>query len=116
MAKIVFVHWNEAEAEARVKPLRDAGHQVRVHWSTVERLTVGDIAVEAVVISLDRLPSHGREIANWFASAKKRRGIPLVFSGGDVEKAKLAKGLFPRAHFCSTEAIVETLARVVAGA
>lgn len=115
MAKIVYVHWNEAEANSRVKPLRDAGHQVRVHWSTSERLAVGDFAVEAVVISLDRLPSHGREIAKWFAAAKKRQGIPLIFSGGDPEKVRLARGLFPQAHTCSSEEIGRTLDKILPG-
>ena len=34
MARIFYVLWNESEALERVASLIDAGHAVRVHWST----------------------------------------------------------------------------------
>ena len=34
------------------------------------------------MISLDRLPSHGRAVAEWLWEAKKRQHIPIVFLGG----------------------------------
>lgn len=34
MARIFYVHWNESEAFERIAPMTEAGHEVRVHWST----------------------------------------------------------------------------------
>ena len=32
--QLFYIHWNEAEANERVRALRRARHMVRVHWST----------------------------------------------------------------------------------
>ncbi|MEK6289000.1 MAG: hypothetical protein AABO57_25045 [Acidobacteriota bacterium] len=63
MAKVFYLHWNREEAEARAIVLKKAGHDVRCHWSTEEHIKLGDFTPEAVIISLDRLPSHGRAVA-----------------------------------------------------
>ncbi len=81
MAKILYVHWNEAEAAAHAEMLAASGHEVVVHASTDGKFS-NEWLPDALVISLDRLPSHGRAVAEWFWEAKKRRHIPIIFTGG----------------------------------
>ncbi|MDZ7269715.1 MAG: hypothetical protein ONB48_20970 [candidate division KSB1 bacterium] len=115
MAKIFYLHWHEAEARERVAPLLAAGYQLSVHWSQEKSVTFGEALPEALVISLDRLPSHGRAVAEWFWEAKKRQHIPIIFAGGQPDKVKVAKARFPKAIFCATEEVPAVLARCLKG-
>lgn len=96
MAAILYVHWNEAEAREQAAELAAAGHTARCHWSAGEKVTM-EARPDALVVSLDRLPSHGRAVAEWFRGAKKRRGTPLVFVGGAAEKVAGMRERFPDA-------------------
>ena len=71
MARIFYLHWNRPEAEARAAELATADHMVTCHWNTGEVPQMREPLPEAVVISLDRLPSHGR------AAAARRPAGPL---------------------------------------
>ncbi|MGH7595278.1 MAG: hypothetical protein ACREOI_02955 [bacterium] len=113
MAKIFYLHWNEAEAKARIAPLVAAGYEATCHWSTEEHAKFGDALPDAVVISLDRLPSHGRAVAEWFCEAKKRQHIPILFAGGQPNKVKATKAKFPQAIFCATEDVWAVLERAL---
>jgi hypothetical protein len=111
MKKIFYLHWNEAEAKTHIAPLVAAGYEVACHWSTKEHAQFGDTLPDAVVISLDRLPSHGRAVAEWFWEAKKRQHIPIIFAGGQPDKVKATKAKFPQAIFCATEEVPAVLKR-----
>ena len=113
MARLFYLHWNRDEVEARVAALKKAGHDVRYHWSTEEHVKLGDFKPEAVVISLDRLPSHGRAVAEWFWEAKKRQSIPIVFAGGTPEKVEATRAKFPRAKYCSLDEVPHVLERAL---
>lgn len=113
MAKVFYVHWNEAELQERLAPLQKAGYEVASHWSTETHARFGETLPEAVVISLDRLPSHGRAIAEWFVEAKKRQHIPIIFAGGQPDKVKATKAKFPKAIFCATEEVAGRLASLL---
>jgi hypothetical protein len=113
MAKILYVHWNEAELEARVAPLKAAGHEVLGHWNQEKQAKFGKDLPDAVVIALDRLPSHGRAIAEWFWEAKNRQHIPLLFAGGKPEKIEETRSRFPKAGYCGTDGVVEALAEIL---
>lgn len=52
-----------------------------------------------VLIDLDRLPSHGREVAVALRNSKALREIPIVFAGGADEKVKRIKDELPDATF-----------------
>jgi hypothetical protein len=116
MAKVFYLHWNREELEHRVRPLQAAGHQVASHWSTDDHIQLGDFAPEVVVISLDRLPSHGRQVAEWFWEAKKRRVIPILFAGGKADKVEATRTRFPDAVYCASEEVAQTLAGVLPAA
>ena len=109
MARIFYVHWNECEASERITPMVEAGHGVWAHWSTGSSPSLKGELPDAVVISLDRLPSHGRAVAEWFWEAKSRRRIPIVFEGGKPEKVAVARERFPEALFCDAGQAVDLL-------
>ena len=113
MARIFYVHWNECEALERITPITDAGHDVRAHWSTESSPSLKGEVPDALVISLDRLPSHGRAVAEWFWEAKSRRHILIVFEGGKQDKVVVARERFPAARFCETGQVAGMLRRLL---
>ena len=70
-----------------------------------------DSVPEVLVISLERLPSHGRAVAQWLWSAQYRRAIPVVFVGGRPDSVERARQQFGDAVFCGEH----ELAAVVSG-
>jgi hypothetical protein len=115
MAKIFYVHWNEAELKERIKPLQAAGNEVLSHWNTETGAKVKEPYPDAFVISLDRLPSHGKAIAGWVVESKKRQHIPLIFEGGQAEKVETTKQKFPQALYCKTGAVADVLQKLQSG-
>ena len=113
MAKVFLLHWDRSEAEDRASPLRRAGHTVSLHWSTDAGPNLKDALPDIAVISLDRLPSHGRAVAEWLWEAKKRQHVPIVFAGGGPDKVAATREKFPRAEYCPTSAIPETVERAL---
>jgi hypothetical protein len=109
MKNIFFIHFNEEELKEKIQPLKKAGYKVDYHYSTETTANLKDNVPEALVICLDRLPSHGKAYAGWFWEAKKRQHIPIVFCGGKPEKTGPLKIKFPKAVFCSHENLVATL-------
>jgi len=111
--KIFYLHWNETELKERLTPLKKADYEVTSHWSTETHPKFGETLPDAVVISLDRLPSHGRAVAEWFVEAKKRQHIPIIFAGGQPDKVQATKGKFPQATFCATGEVSAVLKRLL---
>jgi DNA-binding response OmpR family regulator len=120
MARLFFIHWNKEEAHERSRPLRDAGHDVTVHSDSGEEAwrLLKALPPDALVVSLDRLPSHGRRVAAVTTEHKRLRDVPVMFAGGELDKARAARRQFPEAAFSdwfSLVAAVEALlARVAA--
>ena len=112
MARIFYLHWNQKEAEAQAAKIKKAGHEVLCHSSTEDHIKLRDFAPDVVVISLERLPLHGRHVAEWFWEAKKRQVIPFIFSGGKPEKVDVVRKKFPKAVYCEREEVVTALARL----
>jgi hypothetical protein len=99
----------------RIKPLQAAGIEVLPHWQTEIGAKIVEPYPAMFVISLDRLPSHGRAFAEWAIKAKKRRGIPLIFEGGQAEKVAATKQKFPQAFYCKTGAVADVLQKLKSG-
>jgi hypothetical protein len=114
MARIFYVHWNEQEAGNAVGALRAGGHTVRAETAS------GKSAWEALkadppdvlVVCLDRLPSHGRRTAAVTTESARLRTLPMVFVGGEPDKVAAAKSQFPRAAFCGSDQLLQTIERV----
>jgi len=112
MANVFYLYWNKKEAETRAAEIKKAGHKVLHHWSTEDHVKLENFSPDVVVISLDRLPSHGRHVAEWFWEAKKRQVIPIIFAGGKPEKVDVVRKKFPKAVYCESEEVVTALARL----
>ena len=118
MARIFYVHWNKDEAMETVRELRDAGHSVNVHWDQTQG--AGNDAwnkiraqpPEALVVSLTRLPSHGRRIAAVTIQTKKLRDVPVFFVGGEKDKIAVARQQFPNAKFVTGKKLVAALEKI----
>jgi hypothetical protein len=113
MAKVFYLHWNEAELRERIAPFERAGHEVRAHSSRGDVAKWGEWRPDVVVISLDRLPSHGRAYAEWIWEAKSRRSIPIVFAGGAPDKVAATRKKFPAAIYCPTADALRTAERAL---
>jgi hypothetical protein len=110
MARVTYVHWDESEAHDVARRLVAGGHEVTVHWAAGEGMQA-DSVPEVLVVSLERLPSHGRAVAQWLWSAQYRRAIPIVFVGGARDPVERAREQFGDAVFCGEH----ELAAVVTG-
>ncbi len=95
-----LIHWKAHEARKRVAALRDAGY--RVQFEPMTQDTLKQMAARpphAVVIDLDHLPSHGRDVGLMLRQRKSARHIPIVFLGGESIKVKRIRQQIPDAVF-----------------
>lgn len=102
MPRILLIHWNADEAEARAARLRTAGHEVAILADAKDGDAPKRIAAdppELFVIDLARLPSHGRELGGWLRRNRATRQVPLLFVEGDPAKTDRVRALLPDAHF-----------------
>jgi hypothetical protein len=81
--------------------LREAGFTVDSSRLNTSRVigTIKESSPAAIVIDLDRLPSHGRAVAAALRSSASTRRIPIVFAGGIEEKIAAAREELPDAAF-----------------
>ncbi len=96
---IRLICWDAQLARTHAAGLQAAGFSVDSSPFTPSRI-IGAIKGNppaAIVIDLDRLPSHGRAVASVLGSSASTRSIPLAFAGGAEEKAAVAREQFPSA-------------------
>ena len=115
MARVFLVHWHESELLDLAAPLTDAGHEVRGHFATNKPPSWDGFDAQVAAITLERLPAHGREIADWVWSAKKRRHVPVVFVGGKPEKIAETMHRFPDATYCTVGDLARVLDDIMSG-
>src|SRR5436309_3071213 len=113
MARILYIHWNKDEALDTVRMLRAARHTVAYHCDSGEEAwkLLKQKPPDALVVSLERLPSHGRRVAAVTREYKKLRELPVIFVGGAAEKVEVARREFPGATFCGFDSLVGVLAK-----
>lgn len=111
MASIWYVHWDAEEAEERAQGLRDSGHLVTVHSTPGKTPRLPSPAPDLVVVSLDRLPSHGAAIVAWLRSSVARRKVPVLLEGGMPERTVSIRESSPGVTWCPTGGIADVLAR-----
>jgi len=109
---VVLVHWNDAEGVEMARSLEAAGWPVRVGPFELKHLRAEPPL--AVVISLRRLPSHGREVADALWFTKWGRAIPIVFVDGATDKVEATRAKFPAARYCVWEQLPAELAAIAA--
>ncbi|MCW5977476.1 MAG: hypothetical protein KIT09_05335 [Bryobacteraceae bacterium] len=101
MKKVALIHWNQAEAEMRGALLRAAGFEVdvKVKIGPGELRAFRENPPDAFVIDLDRMPSHGKAVGVSLRQYKATRAVPLVFVGGEPDKAAAVRLLMPDAAY-----------------
>ena len=111
MSRVLLVHWNAEEAKAKARRLVELGHKAEVLCDS-EKPNLGRVREappDLFLIDLNRLPSHGREIAGYFRRSKATRQVPILFVDGDAERVGRAKQLIPDAEFGKWEKIESAL-------
>ncbi len=111
MAQIFYVHWNRAESDAQTAALQTAGHTVICH-ATARKPPKLSRPPDVFVISLARLPSHGRAVAKWCQGSQQRRAIPLAFVGGSADQVAATRKQFPDAICCTPQELPSYLPSV----
>jgi hypothetical protein len=112
---IRLVSWSE-DASKHAKELEPGGFRVDASPFDSKRLIgrIAEMAPAAVVIDLDRKPSHGKAVGVVLTRAKSTRGIPLVFAGAPEEKAAHIQGDLPGAIFTSWAKALAAIKRAIA--
>jgi hypothetical protein len=104
LARIFLVDLDTSTVDAHAAQLRQAGHEVECRTGAYTPAWLQALdrqQPETVVISLDRLPSHGRGIASAISARKVTRTTPLIFAGGETEKVAATRAMFPEAIYAS---------------
>jgi len=111
--RIILLHWNADECKELAGTLRAGGWDVQ-EFSSTDNLRLKDLRAKppaAMVISLRRLPSHGREVADALWYTKWGSSIPLIFFDGEPEKVETTRAKFPAATFVSYDGLLQALSR-----
>src|SRR5437879_2959480 len=111
MRSIRLICWNPDLARERASVLREAGFSVDASPLAISGL-IGHFrksSPAAVLIDLDRLPSHGREVAIVLRNSKSTRYIPIVFAGGLAEKVERVRRELPDAVFTDWKKVVTAM-------
>ena len=109
--KLFYIHWNEAEAKAQA--FRNQSWDVRLEAKDGERASrriLGD-PPDVIVISLTRLPSHGRETAAYLRSRRGGGGVPIVFVDGAEDAVEKVRAKVPDAVYTTTPELPDLLSR-----
>src|ERR1700685_3458253 len=110
MSPVRLICWKEDLARERAALLKAARLDVDATPLNTSRL-IGRIMENppsAIVIDLDRMPSHGLAVGVVLRRSASARRIPLVFAGGVPEKAARIRQQLPDAVFTPWSAISPT--------
>ena len=115
MRSIRLICWNEDLAQARARILEDAGLPVDASPLKTQGFVshFKAAAPSAVLIDLDRLPSHGRECAVALRTSKTTRHLPIVFAGGDPAKVEAIRRELPDAAYTDWSGVVGALKQAI---
>src|SRR5271170_6732849 len=112
-----LVSWNDDLARERARELIALGFNVDARSLRDCGGIVGhfrDAAPDAVVLDLDRLPSHGREVGVMLRDSKTTRHLPLIFAGGAPDKVERIRGELPDAVFTHWDGIADAVRHALA--
>ena len=109
-----LVSWS-GEAADRARLVEAAGFPVDASEIPAGRAVghVRDLAPAAVVIDLDRAPSHGRAIAMVLRAGKSTGHVPIVFAGGAPEKIARVRQDLPDVVFTTWKAVGAALKKAI---
>lgn len=101
--RILLIHWHAEEAQERAELLQKTGVEVAatVCNGGETMKTLKSSPADVIIISLDRMPSHGREVGQHLRQTKRTRHIPLIYVGGAPEKVEMVQTALSDAVFTS---------------
>lgn len=116
MPRVRLVHWKADEAVKLRDALRAAGFAVDYDekLSSAGFRAISQSPPDAFVISLSRLPSHGREVAIFFRGRKATRHVPIVFIDGESEKVAAIRKVIPDAVYAPAARLRSALREALA--
>src|SRR5262249_39776860 len=110
MPVVRLVSWKEDLAREKGRLLEDAGITVDASpLKTASMAQFRDNPPSAVLIDLDRLPAHGRQVPPALHTSKYPRFIPIVFAGGLEEKVARIRQDLPDAFFTDWKHVVSVV-------
>lgn len=113
--RLFLIHWHAAEAEAYAEAFQVAGWEIAgmeaADGARAVRAVLTDLP-DVVVISLARLPSHGRETAAALRARRTTRQVPIVFVDGQGEALEKTKARVPDAVYVSSAELAAVLTRI----
>ncbi|MGH7178609.1 MAG: hypothetical protein ACREJC_14625 [Tepidisphaeraceae bacterium] len=115
MSRVQLVHWNAAEARELAAPLVRAGFRVDCKPPSGPGMgrALRTEPPAALIISLERLPSHGREAGVFVRQTRATRHIPLVFVGGAEDKVARVRQLLPDATYTDWGRLVASVRQAI---
>lgn len=115
MAVIQLIHWNEKEAHLRSLYLQSQGHIVHHTIPSGKKLRTQIVGnkTELIIISLERIPSQGRDMALWLRKNGSTRNIPIAFVEGSKTKVSAIQQLLPDAAFHSWKTIAAAIESII---
>ena len=113
--RIILIHWDAPEAEARVARLASLGYDAsflnRAGPALLRKIT--DELPSAVVIDLSRLPAQGGEVAAALRAGKLTRRLPIVFVDGLPEKVLPVRQMLPDAVYSTWTHLADDLPQAI---
>src|SRR5579872_1294302 len=115
MPVLRLVSWNPAMAVEHTASLDPTGLTVDASPFNPSGMIgyLRELAPAAVVIDLDRLPSHGLAVAIAMRTSPSTRLIPIVFPGGAPEKLVRVRAELPDATFTTWEKVCPAVKRAL---
>ena len=109
--KLFFIHWEEAEVQEYTERLGLFGWQVETESEDGARAfkRIKESLPDVIVISLSRLPSHGRETADALRSTTITRAIPVIFIDGNEEAIAKTRLKVPDAIYTTSKMLNSVL-------
>lgn len=95
--KVLYFHLDETEALRRAKSLK--GFDVVAVWSIDDLKRWAELEPEVVIISLDRCPQMGLELAHWWVDLNHHCPGRLVLHGGPHDQQESFTKRFPKAGY-----------------
>lgn len=114
--RILLIHRDAGKGCRRAAPLTASGYKVECgHLTGPSSLReIRERPPDAVVISLESAPSHGRDVGLALRSHRATRQVPLVFGGGEPGMVRQLRGILPDAVYTPWNLIRSSLRRAIA--
>ena len=107
---VALIHWHRDEADVLLKRLQNSEFMMTHMEINPQKLKqLKSNPPRAFIISLERLPAQGRDIAIMLRREVATRHIPLIFVGGEPQKSAAIRNILPDATFCAWDKVQQSV-------